>query len=71
MLWEFYELDGTEKLCWCTGSVIGLKGGNKVVVEWDDETEDTEEELTPFRYNKSNVKAWRFCVKRRITKNIN
>ena len=71
MIREFYELNGTKKLCWCTGSMIGLKGENKLFVEWDDKTEDMEEELTPFKYNESNVKAWRLCIKRRITKNIN
>ena len=71
MIWEFYKLDGTEDLCWCTGSVIGLKGGNKVVVEWDDKRENTEEELRRFKYSKPNVKAWRLCVKEKITKSIN
>ena len=70
MLWEFYEQDSTVKLYWCTGSVIGFKGGNKVIIEWDDETEDTVEELTPFRYNKTNAKAWRLFVERKITKNF-
>ena len=70
MLWEFYEQDSTVKLCWCTGSVIGFKGGNKVIIEWDDETEDTVEELTPFRYNKNNAKAWRLFVERNINKNF-
>ena len=68
MIWEFYELDGTKELYWCICSVISLKGGNKVVVECNDKTEDTEEELALFRYNKSSVKTWRLCVKRKLVK---
>ena len=71
MMWEFYGLDGTKKLCQCTSSIINLKEGNKVVVESQEKIENTKEELILFRYNKSTVKAQRLYVKIKITKNIN
>ena len=68
MMREFYGLGGTKNLCPGTGSVISLKERNKVFVELEDKTEYTDEELTPFRYNKSTVKAWKLFVNKMIRK---
>ena len=68
IIWELKEHDNTMKLCWCSGTVIALKHNDKVIVEQDDETPDTQEELSPFRFNKSTKKGWRLCVDKQIIK---
>ena len=70
MLWEFNEPNNTIKLSWCSGTVISLRCNYKVVIDWDGEISDTQEQLSAFKFNTSTKKAWKLCVQRKINQNV-
>ena len=70
MLWEFKEPNNTIKLYQGSGKVIALKCSDKVVIDWNDETSDTQEQLFAFRFNKSTKKASRLCVQKKMNQNV-
>ena len=68
-IWEFLEDDGTSKLIWCKGLVIGvLNKKTKVRIQWDKEYHregDPEISQEPFmvsKWNKHVERGWRLAL---------
>ena len=57
-MWEFNELDGNKVNQWCKGTVVAIKKGNKVKIQWEEDTlhegypKISQETLAKSRYNK-------------------
>ena len=60
-LWEFNELDGNKVNQWCKVTVVAIKKGNKLHIQWEEDTlheghpKISQEMLAKLRYNKHVV----------------
>ena len=68
-IWEFLEDDGTSKLIWCKGLVIGvLNKKTKVRIQWDKEyhregdPEISQETFMVSKWNKHVERGWRLAL---------